>query len=117
MQVIARLQVINGPGTGHDPEMSKPALVLGRHLECDISIDSLDASRHHAQILHIQDEFFLEDLHSTNGTFLNDQPVLTGRRSLKATGFASATSSSSFIRAVRPGVAPGTTGSAPGFRR
>ena len=47
--------------------MSKPKLVLGRHLECDISIDGLDASRHHAQILRIQDEFSLEDLHSTNG--------------------------------------------------
>jgi phosphoserine phosphatase RsbU/P len=49
--------------------------VLGRHPECDIVVDSLDASRYHAQIIRIGEEFFLEDLHSTNGTLLNDEAV------------------------------------------
>ncbi|MEI8133373.1 MAG: FHA domain-containing protein, partial [Leptolinea sp.] len=75
MKATAHLQVINGAGTGTIRELNKPELVLGRNVDCDISIENFGISRLHAQILHIQDDFFLEDLHSTNGTFLNDQPV------------------------------------------
>ncbi|MEI8373393.1 MAG: SpoIIE family protein phosphatase [Planctomycetota bacterium] len=75
MEVTAYLQVVNDAGTGTIQEMNKPELVLGRNSDCDISIEDFGISRRHAQILHIQDDFFLEDLHSTNGTFLNDQPI------------------------------------------
>lgn len=75
MEATAYLQVINDAGTGTIQEMNKPELVLGRNSDCDISIENFGISRRHARILHIQDEFFLEDLHSTNGTFLNDQPI------------------------------------------
>ncbi len=80
LEATAHLQIVNGAGAGTIQELSKPKLVLGRHPECDISFDNLDVSRHHAQILRIEDEFFLEDLHSTNGTFLNDQPVRKRRK-------------------------------------
>jgi serine phosphatase RsbU (regulator of sigma subunit) len=80
MEATAHLQVVHGAGAGTVREIGKPKLVLGRHPDCDISIENLDVSRHHAQILRIQDEFFLEDLHSTNGTFLNDQPLRKRRK-------------------------------------
>ena len=38
--------------------------------------DMAGVSRHHARLLHRPEGWLLEDLHSTNGTFLNDVPVL-----------------------------------------
>ena len=75
MEITAHLHLIGGAGTGMTWQLDKAKLVLGRHPDCDIAIENFDASRHHAQVLNLQNEFFLEDLHSTNGTFLNEQPV------------------------------------------
>jgi serine phosphatase RsbU (regulator of sigma subunit)/pSer/pThr/pTyr-binding forkhead associated (FHA) protein len=49
--------------------------VLGRHPYCEIVLDQGAVSREHARILHESDDFFLEDLHSRNGTFLNGHPI------------------------------------------
>jgi phosphoserine phosphatase RsbU/P len=75
MDGIAHLHIIDGAGRTTIREIDKPRLVLGRNPDCDICINNLDASRNHAQIVRIRDEYFLEDLHSTNGTSLNDEPV------------------------------------------
>src|SRR5690606_9798382 len=44
---------------------------LGRDPSCDIQIDSPGVSRRHARILLHEQEVVLEDLGSSNGTFLN----------------------------------------------
>lgn len=44
---------------------------IGRHRNNDIQIDNLSVSGHHAQLLKIADDCFLEDLNSSNGTFVN----------------------------------------------
>lgn len=69
------LKVIAGPDVGKVWVLKEPKSVLGRHPDCDVSVDHLDASRHHAQIVFVNNEAFVEDLHSRNGTFLNDQRV------------------------------------------
>lgn len=79
---MAYLRVVQGPGTGRHLEVKEPKCVFGRHPDCDISVDLLDASRHHAQIVTVNAEHFLEDLHSRNGTWLNDRRV-QGRQRLK----------------------------------
>ena len=38
-------------------------------------VDSSAVSRYHAQIMRMGDEFFIEDLGSRNGTFVNERPV------------------------------------------
>lgn len=81
MEATAHLLAIDGAGAGKIWELDKAKLVLGRHPDCDIAVENLDASRHHAQILRVQDEFFVEDLHSTNGTYVNDQ-LVHGRRKI-----------------------------------
>lgn len=48
---------------------------LGRAIESDIVILSNRASREHAQIRREGRKVFLEDLESTNGTFLNNERV------------------------------------------
>jgi sigma-B regulation protein RsbU (phosphoserine phosphatase) len=72
---MAFLKVIEGCRKGQFWEIKEPYCVLGRHPDCDVPIDYLDASRHHARIVFLGGEYFLEDLHSHNGTWLNRQNV------------------------------------------
>jgi hypothetical protein len=54
------------------------AQVIGRHHECDIAIASEEISRRHAQVKPTADGVLVEDLGSSNGTFINGQRVQTG---------------------------------------
>jgi phosphoserine phosphatase RsbU/P len=50
--------------------------VLGRHPDCDVVLESGAVSRQHARIVKVDDGYYIEDLHSRNGTIVNGQPVL-----------------------------------------
>ena len=77
---MAYLTVIGGPNEGQIEELNRPKSVLGRQADCDVWISHPDASRHHAHVLFINDDCFLEDLHSRNGTFLNDRRIRGKRK-------------------------------------
>ena len=51
-------------------------LVLGRDMECDISIPNRQVSRKHAQFSIASEGITLEDLNSKNGTHCNGRPVI-----------------------------------------
>jgi pSer/pThr/pTyr-binding forkhead associated (FHA) protein len=53
----------------------KERTTIGRKPHNDIQIDNLAISGDHAVIDTIVNDAFIEDLHSTNGTFVNGQPV------------------------------------------
>jgi len=55
--------------------LSKERTTLGRKAHNDIQIDNLAISGEHAVIVTILNDSFLEDLNSTNGTFVNGQQV------------------------------------------
>ncbi|MEO8600879.1 MAG: FHA domain-containing protein [bacterium] len=55
--------------------LSKERITIGRRSSNDIVIDNLAISGQHAAITTIQNDSFLEDLGSTNGTQVNGQPV------------------------------------------
>ncbi len=55
--------------------LSKERTTLGRKPHNDIQIDNLAISGEHAVIVTILNDSFLEDLNSTNGTYVNSQPV------------------------------------------
>src|SRR5512134_1359552 len=55
--------------------LTKERTTLGRKPDNDIHIDNLAVSGHHAVIVTILNDSFLEDLHSTNGTLVNGRPV------------------------------------------
>lgn len=50
-------------------------ITIGRDSDNDVVVDNKLASRHHAMIQKIKNVFFLKDLNSTNGTFLNGEKV------------------------------------------
>lgn len=49
--------------------------VIGRHPDCDIQLQSNTISRRHAKITGDSEQFFVEDLGSGNGTFVNGQRI------------------------------------------
>ena len=55
--------------------------VLGRHPACTIQLDSTTVSRRHAQVTKVNGEYFVEDLGSGNGTFVNGKQI-AGRTQL-----------------------------------
>lgn len=59
--------------------LDKPILLLGRHPECDIQIDSRKISRRHCCIAQVNDYFVIRDLGSTNGIRINGERVQEGR--------------------------------------
>jgi hypothetical protein len=59
--------------------IDKPILLIGRHPECDIVIDSRKISRRHCCIAQINDYLVVRDLDSTNGIRVNGVRVLEGK--------------------------------------
>jgi len=65
----------NGKARQSFPIGMGDTFLIGREEGNDIVIDNLAVSFHHAKIESIGDEFLLIDLHSENGTFVNEQPI------------------------------------------
>jgi hypothetical protein len=59
--------------------LDKGILLIGRHPECDIQIDSRKVSRRHCCIGQVGDYLVVRDLGSTNGIRINGVRVLEGR--------------------------------------
>ena len=55
--------------------LSKERTTIGRKPHNDIQIDNLAISGEHAVVITILNDSFLEDLGSTNGTFVNGQSI------------------------------------------
>lgn len=55
--------------------LSKERTLIGRKPHNDIQIDNLAVSGEHAAIITILNDSFIEDLGSTNGTFVNEKQV------------------------------------------
>ena len=72
---MALLQVLNPTGDSERVMLQGDRAVLGRHPDCDVVLDAASVSRQHAQIVKDQGQYFVEDLHSRNGTFVNGKRV------------------------------------------
>jgi phosphoserine phosphatase RsbU/P len=77
---MALLQVLKGMPPGQQFPLEAEKAVLGRHPDCDIVLDIGAVSRQHAQILQIEADYYLEDLKSRNGTYVNGQQIHDRRR-------------------------------------
>ncbi len=59
--------------------LDKPILLVGRHPECDVQIDSRKISRRHCCIAQVADYLVVRDLGSTNGVRINGVRVAEGK--------------------------------------
>ena len=69
------LVVLYGPSLGRRFVLGHAEQIVGRTPECAIPLDADSVSRRHARIYFAEDSFWLEDLGSTNGSFVNDRRV------------------------------------------
>lgn len=74
-----RLVVRRGPQPNQAYELNKDVITIGRDITNDIVINDPEVSRHHLRFTRTEDGYTIEDLGSTNGTFINGQRI-TGFR-------------------------------------
>ncbi len=74
MQV--KLVMFKSNGDRKDFPLSKPKVVVGRKVNCDLRIPLSSVSRQHFAIEIGDDEVKLRDLGSSNGTYYNDERVM-----------------------------------------
>ncbi len=79
---MAILQLFKGAERNEDIRLDADRAVLGRHPDCDVVLDAASVSRQHAQIVRENGQYFIEDLHSRNGTFVNGR-LVQGRHLLQ----------------------------------
>jgi serine phosphatase RsbU (regulator of sigma subunit)/pSer/pThr/pTyr-binding forkhead associated (FHA) protein len=70
---MAILITMQGPEPGRIFVLDMPCTVLGRQADSTICLPAKAVSRQHAQLLHREDGYYVEDLNSSNGTFVNGQ--------------------------------------------
>ncbi len=69
------LRVKSGPNTGLTMDLSTDSLTIGRDVPEGLTIGDKGASRNHAEIFRIGDMYFIKDLVSSNGTYVNDELI------------------------------------------
>jgi pSer/pThr/pTyr-binding forkhead associated (FHA) protein len=73
----AKLVVTAGDKVGTEIALSGRQLTIGRAGDSDLIVDDEYASTHHAKLVFINGDWLIQDLDSTNGTFLDGQKVST----------------------------------------
>jgi two-component system cell cycle response regulator len=71
----ACLVVFYGANIGRRYFLDRPEQIIGRSESANIQVDQDSISRQHCKILNQSGRFMLHDMGSTNGTFVNDDPV------------------------------------------
>jgi diguanylate cyclase (GGDEF)-like protein len=69
------LVIIAGQDIGRRIDLGREEVSIGRSDQCTVCVNSDLVSRRHAVICYVLGKYFLVDLKSTNGTFVNDQRV------------------------------------------
>src|SRR5713226_2385916 len=73
--MMPSLHVIKGMTEGQRINLDGDRFVLGRNPDCQVVIPITSVSREHAAIVRRQGRFYIEDLQSRNGTFVNNQQI------------------------------------------
>ncbi len=68
---MAKLQILFHGDVIDEIDITKDTMTIGRKSDCDIHLDNLAVSGHHARIVTVMNDSFIEDTNSTNGTYLN----------------------------------------------
>src|SRR5881394_1981597 len=67
--------VATGAGAGRQFQIDSDETIIGRSGGLPITLEGANISRKHARILRQGTQFFVEDLGSSNGTYINDRKI------------------------------------------
>jgi predicted component of type VI protein secretion system len=72
---MARLILSLEGATIREIPLDRERITIGRRPHNDVHIENLEVSGEHASVMTILNDSFLEDLGSTNGTYVNGNPI------------------------------------------
>lgn len=72
---MAKIIITMDGDTVREVELDKERLTVGRHPQNDIVLEHRAVSGHHAAFITTMNDAFLEDVGSTNGTFVNGERI------------------------------------------
>jgi hypothetical protein len=65
------LRIVQGPQTGDAAELEPGVVMIGRSADCQLVLDDDYVSTRHARVVAGESGPYIEDLGSTNGTYVN----------------------------------------------
>ena len=71
----ARLKILKKAGREECFMLEGTKWIIGRSKNCEIALNHPKISRNHCEITYIQDEYYIKDLKSSNGTSLNGKKI------------------------------------------
>jgi sigma-B regulation protein RsbU (phosphoserine phosphatase) len=80
---MPQVLIISGPGAGRNIAPAAAGAIIGRQPNLEVTLDSAAVSRRHARLTWELGQVFVEDLGSSNGTFVNDTKI-TRRTRIRA---------------------------------
>jgi sigma-B regulation protein RsbU (phosphoserine phosphatase) len=72
---MASLVFVAGPNAGRRYKLGDGEYIIGRRSDCQIFVPDMRVSRQHARIRRERGRFWVEDLGSNNGTFVNGSKI------------------------------------------
>jgi len=76
---MTKLYILEGPDKGQSFELEDKTTCIGRSHENHIQMKDRFVSRTHLEIFKRDSKFFLKDLNSENGTFVDGEPIKPGK--------------------------------------
>lgn len=72
---MPKLRMLRGPEPGQEFDLDDDTIQIGRGRKNEIIIHDNEVSREHCRLVRVLDDYELHDLNSTNGTYVNGQPI------------------------------------------
>ncbi len=69
------LEIIEGPDKGQICTLEKADVIIGRHGQCNLVLHDPEVSRRHVKLASGDNGWWVDDLSSTNGSFVNGQRI------------------------------------------
>ena len=75
-QELAIVRILGGPAAGKEFPLFDTNISLGRSKESDLIIGDTLLSRKHARIIFKEEKWYIEDLKSSNGTWIGAKQII-----------------------------------------
>lgn len=74
---IPPLSLMMEEDPGSQREFGSAEVIIGRDPSCDLQLSDATTSSRHARLSYHHNQWWVEDLQSTNGTYLNEERIYT----------------------------------------